>query len=90
MIDQGADELSLGLPIIALEETEPAQVRVRNRFECPSPNRKRPRTCLDDSGQCLLGQCPLGQSKTGNALVLVVVLWRKVACCVVTRVVLNV
>jgi hypothetical protein len=84
MIDQGADELSLGLPIIALEETEPAQVRVRNRFECPSPNRKPPRTCLDDSGQC-----PLGQSKTGNALV-VVVLWRKVACCVVTRVVLNV
>jgi hypothetical protein len=34
------------------EETEPAQGHVaRNRFECPSPNRKRPITRLAKSGQ---------------------------------------
>jgi hypothetical protein len=44
----------VGLPKVALEETDPAhegQV-VRNRFECPSPaKRKRPRTYLAESGQ---------------------------------------
>jgi hypothetical protein len=43
----------VGLPTEAVEETEPAQGHhVRNRFECPSPaNKKRPRTCLAESGQ---------------------------------------
>jgi hypothetical protein len=43
----------VGLPNEAIEETEPAQGPVRNRvLECPSPaDRKRPRTCLAESGQ---------------------------------------
>jgi hypothetical protein len=42
----------VNLPNEAMEETEPAHDHVRNRFECPSPaNRKRPRTCLAESGQ---------------------------------------
>jgi hypothetical protein len=40
----------VGLPNKAQEETEPAQAHVRNRFECPSPNIKRRRTCLAESG----------------------------------------
>ena len=36
----------------AQEETEPQVGRVGKRLECPSPdNRKRPRTCLAESGQ---------------------------------------
>jgi hypothetical protein len=43
----------VGLPNEAIEETEPAQGPVRNRFfECPSPaDTIRPRTCLAESGQ---------------------------------------
>jgi hypothetical protein len=43
---------SVGLPNEALvEEPEQAQGHVPNRFECPSRNKKRPRTCLADSGE---------------------------------------
>jgi hypothetical protein len=41
----------VGLRNVTLEETEPGQVHVRNRFAFPSPNMKRPRTCLAESGQ---------------------------------------
>jgi hypothetical protein len=34
----------VGLPNETLEEPGPGQGHVRNRFACPSPNRKRPRT----------------------------------------------
>jgi hypothetical protein len=38
---------NLGLPSEALKETEPAQPHVTtNRYECPSPDRKRSSTCL--------------------------------------------
>jgi hypothetical protein len=41
-----------GLPIEAREETEQARGHIKNRFECPAPNMKRPRTCLlAESGQ---------------------------------------
>ncbi len=33
------------------KETEQAQDYVRNRFECPPPNRKRTSACLAESGQ---------------------------------------
>jgi hypothetical protein len=43
---------SVGLPNEALiEEPEQAQGHNGNRFECPSRNRKRPRTCVADSGE---------------------------------------
>jgi hypothetical protein len=39
-------------PNDALQETKSAQGQVRNRLECQSPNRKRPRSnCLAKSGQ---------------------------------------
>ena len=42
----------MDLPNEAIEETEPTQGHVRSQLECQSPaNRKRPRTCLADSGQ---------------------------------------
>jgi hypothetical protein len=42
----------VGLPNEVQEETEQAQGLVRNRFECPSTNRKeRPSACLAESGQ---------------------------------------
>jgi hypothetical protein len=34
----------VGPPNETIEETEPGQGHTRNRFACPSPNRKRPRT----------------------------------------------
>jgi hypothetical protein len=43
---------SVGLPNEALvEEPEQAQGHVTNQSECPSPNRKRPSTCLAEGGQ---------------------------------------
>jgi hypothetical protein len=45
---------SAGLPKEAQEETEQAQGRVRNQFDCPSPNRKRaerPNACHAKSEQ---------------------------------------
>ena len=48
--------IGVGLPNEARDETEPAQGHVRNRIECLSPaNRKRPRTCLAESGQMAVG-----------------------------------
>jgi hypothetical protein len=43
----------VGLRNEAMEETEAAQdhVRIRNIIECQSPNIKRPRACLAESGQ---------------------------------------
>ncbi len=41
----------MGLVHAPQEETEQAQGHVRNRTECPSPNRKRRRTNLAESGQ---------------------------------------
>jgi hypothetical protein len=42
----------VGLPNGTLvEETDPGQGHVKNRFACPSPNMKRPRTCLTGSEQ---------------------------------------
>jgi hypothetical protein len=39
----------VGPPTETLEETEPERGHVRNRFACPSPNKKRPRACLAES-----------------------------------------
>jgi hypothetical protein len=53
----------VGLLNEGLAETQPAQGYARNRFECPSPaNRKRPRTCVAESGQ--MAARP---NQTGNA-----------------------
>jgi hypothetical protein len=41
----------VGPPTETLEEAEPERGHVRNRFACPSPNRKRPRTRLAASEQ---------------------------------------
>jgi hypothetical protein len=59
---------SVGLPNEALvEELEQTQGHhVRNRFECPSRNIKRPRTCLiADSGEMATGTNQRGKT-TGN------------------------
>ena len=46
----------MDLPNEAIEETEPTQGHVRSQLECQSPaNRKRPRTCLADSGRMAAG-----------------------------------
>ena len=51
----------------AIEETETAQGPVRNRFECPSPaNRKRPRSCLAESGQTMAGRIIQRDNATGS------------------------
>jgi hypothetical protein len=50
-LDSEASSSSVGPPAEALEETEPERGHVRNRFACPSPNRKRPRTRLAASEQ---------------------------------------
>jgi hypothetical protein len=42
---------SVGPPNETIEETEPGQGHTRNRFACPSPNRKRPRACLAETRQ---------------------------------------
>jgi hypothetical protein len=49
--DSEASPSNVGHPQDTLKETQPAQGHVRNRPDCPSPNRKRPRTCLAESGQ---------------------------------------
>jgi hypothetical protein len=49
---------SVGLPNETLEETEPGQGHARNRYACPSPNVKRPRTCLAGSGQMAAAKNP--------------------------------
>jgi hypothetical protein len=41
----------VGPPNEIKEETEPGQGHTRNRFACPSPNRKRPRTRLAEREQ---------------------------------------
>jgi hypothetical protein len=43
-----------------LEETEPGRGHVRNRFACPSPNVKRPRTRLARSKQMAARTKPIG------------------------------
>jgi hypothetical protein len=65
----------MGLLNKAIEETEAAQGHVRNRGECPSPaTRKRPRTCLAESGKIAARtNQEEGDATTG----VVVVLWRK-------------
>jgi hypothetical protein len=49
-----------------IEESEQVQGDVRNRFECPSRNRKRPRTCLADSGEKANSTNPRGKRTSGN------------------------
>jgi hypothetical protein len=60
---------SVGLPNEALIE-EPEQEaqahNVRNRFECPSRNRKRPRTCLADGGEMAARTNQNGKTTTGS------------------------
>jgi hypothetical protein len=57
---------SVDLPNEALvEEPEQAQGHVRNQFECPSRNRKRPRICLADSGEMAARTNQSGKT-TGN------------------------
>jgi hypothetical protein len=51
---------SVGLPNETLEETEPGQGHVRNRVACPSPNVKRPRSCLAESAQIAARKTPRG------------------------------
>jgi hypothetical protein len=51
---------SVGLPNETLEETEPGQGHVRNRVACPSPNVKRPRSCLAESAQIAARKNPRG------------------------------
>jgi hypothetical protein len=49
---QDSEVFSVGLPDeTLLEETEPERGHVRNRFACPSPNRKRSTTRLAKSEQ---------------------------------------
>jgi hypothetical protein len=40
----------MGLPNEALKETDHSQGHVKDRYECPSLNRKRPSTSLVESG----------------------------------------
>ncbi len=47
----------MGPPNETLEETEPGQ---GNRFACPSPNVKRPRSCLAESAQIAARKTPRG------------------------------
>ncbi len=54
------------LPNEAIEETEPAQGHVRNRSECPSPNRKRTRTCLTERGQRMAARKTQRGDATGS------------------------
>jgi hypothetical protein len=59
-----ASTSSVGLPNEAPEETEPAPGQVGNRFERPSANKKRARTCLvADSEQRMVA----GTTQPGNA-----------------------
>jgi hypothetical protein len=51
---------SVGLPDETLEETEPGQGHGRHRFACPSPNIKRPRSCLAESQQMAATTNPRG------------------------------
>ena len=47
----------------ALDETKPAEGQVRDRFECPSPNRKRPiRACLAGNGRMGAGTNQRGKA----------------------------
>jgi hypothetical protein len=51
-LDSEAITTSVGLPNETLEEPDPGQGHgVSNRFACPSPNIKRPRACLAESGK---------------------------------------
>jgi hypothetical protein len=58
----------VGLPDETLEETEPAQGHhgVETRFACPSPNIKRPRTCLAESGKKAARTNPRGGAFGGS------------------------
>jgi hypothetical protein len=49
-----------------LEETEPGQGHVRNRFACPSPNVKRPSSCLAESAQISASTNPRGGDAIGD------------------------
>jgi hypothetical protein len=51
---------SVGPPNETIEETEPGQGHVRNRVACPSPNVKRPRSCLAESAQIAARENPRG------------------------------
>jgi hypothetical protein len=52
-----------------LEETEPGRGHVRNRFECTSPNVKRPRKCLAESEQMTARTNPRdGASGSGSSV----------------------
>jgi hypothetical protein len=50
----------VGLPNETLNETEPEQGHVRNRVACPSPNVKRPRSCLAGNGRMAARTNPRG------------------------------
>jgi hypothetical protein len=51
----------VGLPNETLEEPVPGQGHgVSNRFACPSPNIKRPRACLAESGKKAARTNPTG------------------------------
>jgi hypothetical protein len=58
----------VGLPIneVLIDEPEQAQGHVRNRFECPSRDRKRPRTCLADSGEIAAKTNQRGKTTSGS------------------------
>ena len=58
---------SVGLPNEAIEETEPAQYHIRNRFEYPSlANRERLRTCLAENAQIIAARTNERDNTTGD------------------------
>jgi hypothetical protein len=57
----------VGPPNETLEETEPGQGHTtRDRFACPSPNRKRQRTCLVKSEQMAARETNLRDGAIGS------------------------
>jgi hypothetical protein len=70
IISRFIQDSSVGLPNETLEETEPGQGHVtRHRFACPSPNIKRPRSCLPESQQMAATTNPRGGATGGRSSV---------------------